>query len=121
MRHNVDLVLMLGQLEQKISAASGLHFSDRKEALKHLEQAQAMIEEHLADRKAVFENLLEIWEQTRLLKGYFTQDKPYVFAPDRARHFANRTPDMRYLIMDEELLELEGYLERLKAYIADYD
>ena len=43
-----------------------------------------------------------------------------MFAPDRARHFANRTPDIRYLILDEELLDLEGYLERLKAYIEDY-
>jgi hypothetical protein len=27
---------------------------------------------------------------------------------------------MRYLIMDEELLDLEGYLEKLSKYIADY-
>jgi len=120
MRHNVDLMLTLGELEQEISAASGLHFSDRKEALKHLERARAMIEKHLADREAVFENLVEVWERTRLPKGYSTPEKPFAFAPDRARHFANRTPDMRYLIMDEELLDLEGYLERLKAYIANY-
>jgi len=120
MRHNVDLVLMLARLEQEIGAASERHFVDRKEAMKHLKQARTMIEEHLADRKAVFENLVDIWEQTRLPKGYSTSEKPYVFAPDRARHFANRTPDMRYLILDEELLDLEGYLTRLKAYIADY-
>ncbi len=120
MRHNVDLVLMLGSLEQEIGTASGLHFSDRKESLKHLERAMDMIQEHLADRKTVFENLVEIWEQTRLVKGYSTAERSYVFSPDRARHFANRTPDMRYLIMDEELLNLEGYLRRLKEYIADY-
>ena len=120
MRHNADLLLMLGRLEDAIGSASGIHFSDRKESLRHLEQARTMIEEHLADRKAVFENLVEVWERTRLPKGYSTPDKPYVFAPDRARHLANRTPDMRYLIMDEELLDLEGYLDRLKAYIADY-
>ncbi len=120
MRHNVDLVLMLGSLEQEIGTASGLHFSDRKESLKHLEQAMDMIQEHLADREAVFEDLVELWEQTRLPKGYSTAEKPYVFSPDRARHFANRTPDMRYLIMDEELLNLEDYLRRLKEYITDY-
>jgi len=120
MRHNVDLVLMLGELEQEIGAASGLHFSDRGESLRHLERARDMIQEHLADRKTVFENLVKIWEQTRLPKGYSTQEKSYVFSPDRARHFANRTPDMRYLIMDEELLDLEDYLKRLKRYIEDY-
>ena len=45
----------------------------------------------------------------------------YVFAPDRARHFANRTPDMRYLILDEELLDLEGYLDRLENYLSEYE
>lgn len=117
MRHNVDLVRMLGRLEQAIGAASERHFSDRKESLQHLERARTMIEEHLTDRKAVFEHLVDTWERTRLPKGYSTGEKAYVFAPDRARHFANRTPDMRYLILDEELLDLEGYLERLKAYI----
>ena len=120
MRHNVDLVLMLGELEQEISAASGLHFSNSEESLRHLERAQEMIRGHLADRVEVFENLVELWERTRLPKGYSTEEKSYVFSPDRARHFANRTPDMRYLIMDEELLDLEGYLEKLDEYIADY-
>jgi len=68
----------------------------------------------------VFNELVEVWERTRLPKGMSTPDKPYVFAPDRARHFANRTPDMRYLIIDEELLGLEDYLEKLKKYIEDY-
>lgn len=120
MRHNVDLVLMLGRLEQEIGAASGLHFSDRRESLKHLKQAEDMIQKHLADREKVFKNLVETWEQTRFVKGCSTTEKNYVFAPDRARHFANRTPDMRYLIMDEELLDLEGYLKRLTEYIENY-
>ena len=120
MRHNADLVLMLGKLEEAIGTASKLHFSDRAESLAQLEAARRMIEEHLSDRKAVFEDLVSVWARARLPKGYATPDKPYVFSPDRARHFANRTPDMRYLIMDEELLDLEDYLERLKAYIEDY-
>jgi len=121
MRHNVDLVLMLGELEEAIGTASGLHFEDRGESLKHLQRAQVMIETHLEDRRRMFAELVETWERTRLPKGYSTPEKPFVFAPDRARHFANRTPDMRYLILDEERLDLEGYLERLKAYIADYE
>ena len=120
MRHNVDLVLMLGALEEAVGAASKLHFSDRSESLAQLDAAREMIEAHLSDRKAVFERLVSVWERARLPKGYATPEKPYVFSPDRARHFANRTPDMRYLILDEELLDLEGYLERLKAYIGEY-
>jgi hypothetical protein len=80
-----------------------------------------MIEEHLEDRQSVFADLVRVWERTRLPKGLSTPEKPFVFSPDRARHFANRTPDMRYLILDEELLDLEGYLERLKTYIGEYE
>jgi hypothetical protein len=120
MRHNADLVCMLGRLEQEVGAASGLHFEDRRGAREHLERAQALLEGHLADRARVFSALTRTWERSRLPKGYATSERPYVFAPDRARHFANRTPDMRYLIVDEELLDLEGYLERLEAYLAEY-
>jgi hexosaminidase len=121
MRHNVDLVLMLGDLEAQIGAAHSLHYSDRRRALGHLRNAQSLVQDHLADRESVFTNLVSVWEQTRLPKGYATSDKPFVHEWDRARHFANRTPDMRYLIFDEELLDLEGYLDKLTAYTADYE
>ena len=121
MRHNVDLVLMLGRLEESICNAHNLHFSDRPEGLKSLQRAASMIEENLADRRKVFDDLIQVWDRTRLPKGLSLPEKPFLFSPDRARHFANRTPDMRYLIVDEELLGLEDYLERLKAYIAEYE
>jgi hexosaminidase len=120
MLHNAELILMLGQLEKAVTEAHLVHYSDRKETLVQLEKAQSMIEEHLTDRKKVYENLIEVWERTRLPKGMSTPDKEFVWAPDRARHFANRTPDMRYLIMDEELLGLEKYSEDLRKYIEEY-
>ena len=49
-----------------------------------------------------------------------TKNKEYFWQQDRARHFANRTPDMTYLIYDEQLLDMEGYLEELKAYMKYY-
>ena len=79
------------------------------------------IEEHLRDRARVFGQLVAKWEETRLPKGLSLPQKPYVHARDRARHFANRSPDMTYLILDEQLLDLEGYLERLKDYSASYE
>ena len=121
MRHNVDLVLMLGRLEEVICSAHNLHFSDRPEGLKSLQRAQEMIEENLEDRRRVFDDLVQVWDRTRLPKGLSLPGKPFLFSPDRARHFANRTPDMRYLIVDEELLGLEDYLKHLKGYIADYE
>jgi hexosaminidase len=139
MRHNCDLILMLGELEAAIERASNLHFADRwpcypppnyvptvdapdhAAALAQLKRAEALIEQHLADRRQVFENLLAVWERTRLPKGLRLPGKPYVFARERARHYANRTPDMTYLILDEQLLDLEGYLAKLKDYIFEYE
>lgn len=120
MLHNVNLVLMLGELEEAIGQASKEHFSNRQKSLALLESARKMIEENLAEREQVFNELVEVWERTRLPKGMSTPDKPFVFAPDRARHFANRTPDMKYLIMDEELLGLEDHLQKLTEYIEEY-
>ena len=57
-----------------------------------------------------------IWEKTRLPKGLSTPDKQYFHKMDRSRHFANRTADLSYLIYDEQLLNMEGYLERLRKY-----
>ena len=121
MLHNCDLVLMLGELEGAVDAAHAANFLDRPGALAALQQARELIAGHLTERSEVFDRLVTIWEKTRLVKGLSTDEKPFVWAPDRARHFANRTPDMRYLILDEELLDLEGYLERLESYIAGYE
>ncbi|MEW6751811.1 MAG: beta-N-acetylhexosaminidase [Candidatus Latescibacterota bacterium] len=121
MRHNADLVLMLGELEGAITAAHQQHFADRLASLAQLRRALGLVEANLRDREQVFGNLVDVWERTRLPKGWEAPGKPYVFAPDRARHFANRTPDMRYLILDEELLDLEGYAGRLREYIAQYE
>jgi len=45
-----------------------------------------------------------------------TPQKPYFFEQDRTRHFANRVADMSYLVIDEEQLGLESYLENLEQY-----
>ena len=120
MRHNAGLILMLGELEHAVCLASGEHFSDRRAALGHLRRAARMIGDHLADRERVFSGLVRLWERTRLPKGLSLPGRRYLHARDRARHFANRTADMTYLILDEQLLDLEGYRSRLKRYIAAY-
>jgi hypothetical protein len=63
---------------------------------------------------------VKTWEKTRLPKGMSTPEKKYFYQQDRTRHFANRRPDMGYLIYDEQQLDLEGYLEKLKTYMKQY-
>ena len=46
--------------------------------------------------------------------------RKFFFQQDRTRHFANRRPDMTYLIYDEQKLDMEGWLQKLRAYMEKY-
>ncbi len=50
-----------------------------------------------------------------------TPDKQYVHGRDQQRNFANRRPDLSFMIYDEQLLGLEDYLVRLREYIDWYN
>jgi hypothetical protein len=122
MRHNVDLILGLGRLEELLAHASyDLHFSDRTAALRCLRSMESLLEGLIADRERVYRDLVACWERTRLPKGMSDGSRAYFWRPERARHFANRTPDMRYLMRDEDLLDLDGYLSRLRAFNDEYE
>jgi len=114
--HTCRTYLALSELENEISRAHQQRFLDVKQTSQALQNAVAIIEENLADRERVFNDLVRVWEKTRLPKGLSTADKKYLHRQDRARHFANRRADMSYLIYDEQLLDLEGYLIKLQNY-----
>jgi len=116
-KHTCLTYIDLSNLEYKIKAAHNSRFIDSKVSLKNLMEAQKIVENSLERRKVVFDDLVSIWEETRFPKGMSNTGKPYFWQQDRARHFANRRPDMTFLIYDEQLLDMEGYLEKLKAYI----
>ena len=114
--HTCLTYLDLSRLERTITKAHKEAFSDRQAAIGYLMEAESIIEGSLDRREEVFTKLVKVWEQTRLPKGMSTPEKKYFYKMDRSRHFANRTPDMSYLIYDEQLLDMEGYLEKLKQY-----
>ena len=114
--HTCRTYLMLSELEHEISRAHQQRFIDLQQTSQALQNAVAMIEDNLADRERVFDSLVRVWEKTRLPKGLSTADKKYFHRQDRARHFANRRAEMSYLIYDEQLLDLEGYLKKLRDY-----
>ena len=106
----------LSNLEYAITEAHKNAFTNRKEAQNSLVKAETIIEKSLARRQKVYTDLVKTWEKTRLPKGLSTPDKKFFFKMDRSRHFANRTADLSYLIYDEQLLDMEGYLQELKKY-----
>ena len=118
-RHTCLTYIDLSNLEHAITKAHQERFVDYQASIDALVKAQHIIENSLERRKKVYNDLVSTWEKTRLPKGMSTDDKTYFFQQDRARHFANRRPDMSYLIYDEQLLDMEGYLKKLKEY-TDY-
>jgi hexosaminidase len=116
-RHTALTYLDLSQLERCIRNAHEQRYVSLDSSYFYLVQAERIIQAQLARRKAVFDELVTLWERTRLPKGLSTATKEYFFEQDRTRHFANRAPDMTYLIMDERKLGLEEYLSGLQDYM----
>jgi hypothetical protein len=110
----------LSELEYAIKDAHVNRFVDYNVSLNSLLKAQQIVEQSLKRRETVFNDLVKTYEETRLPRGLSLPDKKYFWQQDRARHFGFRRPDMFFLIYDEQKLDLEGYLEKLKAYIAYY-
>ncbi len=119
-RHTCLTYLDLSKLEDKIREAHVNRFIDYDVSLNSLFEAQQIVQNILKRREDVFNELVTTYEKTRLPKGFSTKDKPFFWQQDRARHFAFRRPDMTFLIYDEQLLDMEGYLEKLKTYIANF-
>jgi len=118
--HTAQTYKDLSQLERLITQAHRKHFESHQQSYDHMSEAADRVVNSLKRRQEVFNDLVKTWEKTRLPKGLSTVDKEYFFRQDRARHFANRTPDMNYLIYDELKLDMEGYLEKLLNYMEYY-
>ena len=118
--HTCQTYLDLSRLENTITHAHSLTFISKKEAYNQLVEAKNIVKSSLQRREKVYHHLVEVWEQTRLPKGMSTAGKKYFFQQDRARHYANRTADMSFLIYDEQKLDMEGYLKNLEAYMDYY-
>lgn len=116
-KHTCKTYLDLSNLEYTIKEAHVNRFIDYNVSFEYLLKAERIVESILQRRENVFNDLVSTYEKTRLPKGYSTNEKPYFWQQDRARHFAFRQPDMSFLIFDEQKLDIEGYLAKLKTYI----
>jgi hypothetical protein len=119
-RHTSQTYIDILNLEYAIGEANRLTFINRDSAYHSLNNATKIIESNLKERAVVFTDLVNTWEKTRFPKGMSTKGKKYFYQQDRTRHFANRRSDMTFLIYDEQKLDVEGYLEKLKAYMEKY-
>ncbi len=119
-KHTASTYLALSQLEKAIKQAHEQRFADLQGSYQSLEKAEQIVKNNLSEREKIFNELVKVWEQTRLPKGMSTAMKTYFFEQDRTRHFANRVAGMEYLIVDEQKLNLEDYLSKLQLYMKNF-
>ena len=119
-RHTCMAYMDMSNAEQAVKAANDFTFINRDSTYHYLEQAATLIDNCIRQRNEIFNQLVITWEKTRLPKGMSTAEKKYFFEQDRTRHFANRKPDMTYLIYDEQNLGMEEWLAELKKYMTEY-
>lgn len=110
----------LSSAEHAIKEANRLTFIDRDSAYIYLKDAAEVVANCINRRSKVFNDLINVWKKTRLPKGMSVDGRKFFFQQDRTRHFANRRPDMTYLIYDEQKLDMEGWLQKLRDYIEKY-
>ncbi len=118
--HTCNTYLAMSVLEKAVKEAHNQRFVSHQAAYQSMEKAVDIIDTNLSERQEVYQDLVAVWEKTRLPKGFSTEDKEFFHRQDRARHFAFRRADMSYLICDEELLGLEDYKEKLLEYMEWY-
>jgi hypothetical protein len=119
-RHTANTYLAFSALENKITEAHQLHFQDHQSAYNALTQARQIAEDNLLERDQVFSGIKYTWEKHQFPKGMSLPGKDYLHARDRQRNFANRRPDLSFMIYDEELLGLEEYIQDLSDYLEWY-
>jgi hypothetical protein len=118
--HTANTCLMLSSLEKSVALAAKFHFDDNRATINELINAVKIIEDNLSERDSVFRDIKRTWEKSQLPKGMSTPGKKYLHARDQQRNFANRRPDLSFMICDEESLGLENYLRDLKEYVDFY-
>jgi hexosaminidase len=122
MRHNLSLLRTLAQVEDVLTDARTEHSRlQYANAAERLEGAHQLVSAVVRQREAAYQELVATWEKSRYPKGHSAGGRQFVHILDDTKdHWADRTPDLSYLVMRERKLGLEDWLERLKRVRDEY-
>jgi hexosaminidase len=120
--HHNRLIHAMKSIEDKLKTARGAaEKNDPQQAVGQLvaayDQARGVVEE----RHKAFRYLKTTWEKSRLPKGQEVNGKKFYHALDDTKdHWADRRPDLTYMIAPEESIELEKWMKQLASVIQEY-
>jgi len=100
--------------EVLVEARSAAGNKDAPHALELLLKARRQAAEIREDSTRVFESLKTTWEKSRFPKGQEVNGKKFYHVMDDTKdHWADRRPDLSYMMAPEESIGLEQWLKRL--------
>jgi hypothetical protein len=120
--HHVKLLRALARTEAELDEARmALGRARFKEAQYCLRLAGDAVKDIVDDRERMCDNLKATWEKSQYPKGQSVDGREFVHMMDDTKdHWADRTPDLSYLIMWERGLGLEEWAEQLEVIAADF-
>ena len=120
-QHHDRLVMSMGRIEESLESARRSAESSRaEEAVAALVSAFRVAAGVVQDRKEAYEALQATWEKSRYRKGREVDGRRFVHILDDTKdHWADRRPDLSYMIAPEESLQLEEWMKRLERVLRE--
>jgi hypothetical protein len=122
LRHHALMIVSLREIEEALTEGRKAARADSpEEAVNTLLQAFGRAREIIDDRKTTFETLRGIWEKGHYPKGRSVDGRDFVHILDDVKdHWADRRPDLGYLIAPEERIGLENWMTKMADIIRSY-
>jgi hexosaminidase len=122
MAHHNRMVRGLGTIESFLQRAQqAALLGNARRACSQLENARKLALEIVAERKSTFAALQKVWEKERFPKGREVNGRKFVHVLDDVKdHWADRRPDLSYMVTPEESIGLEKWAEQLGSIARSY-
>jgi hypothetical protein len=116
--------LLAGMAEAEASLAEAHAAAQKKDAAAAVGQlvaAHNRIERLRKDGEKTFAGLTAVFEKSRCPKGQSVGGRKFVHVLDDTKdHWADRTPDLSFMIVPERSIGLEGWLKELAQVVREY-
>ena len=121
-RHLIELLIGLGRAEGLLLEAGKAHRGKKLDrAVGLMLQAREQVGRLIGDLHGTFDRLKRVWEKARFPKGRPAGDRRFLHVMDDVKdHFADRRPDLAYLIAPEESIGLAEWRAALGQTIQSY-
>ncbi len=121
-RHFITMMSALKDAEDLMLHAAEAQRQDRpRDAVALLRQANGRVQDCLADRKTMWNELTTTWEKSRYPKGQSVGGRNFVHVLDDLKdHRADRRPGLDYMLEPLELTNLESWSASLTRFIHQY-